>query len=177
MPGATGTLGIDLLQEVLAIGINEEAIQEVEEVIPGGAVHRPMSAEPFIADENLLDDDIAGASEPPADDASSAASARAWRQPAWRSRKYCSGSNRPSGWSRRRPVTRPWRRRRKTSVHRREDVGLLDADGGQVVDVEEPAIVNLLGGHAPVAETIGLRPGGPPGDRNSAARPGGRSSQ
>ena len=28
-------------------------------------------------------------------------------------------------------------------VHRREDVGLLDADGGQVVDVEEPAIVNL----------------------------------
>ena len=45
---------------MLAIGINEEAIQEVEEVIPGGAVHRPMSAEPFIADENLLDDDIAG---------------------------------------------------------------------------------------------------------------------
>ena len=41
-------------------------------------------------------------------------------------------------------------------VHRREDVGVLDADGGQVVDVEEPAIVNLLGGHAPVAETVGL---------------------
>ena len=60
MPGATGTLGIDLLQGVLAIGINEEAIQEVEEVIPGGAVHRPLGAEPFIAAEDLLDDDIAG---------------------------------------------------------------------------------------------------------------------
>jgi hypothetical protein len=62
MPGATDTLGIDLLQEVLAIGIHEEAIQEVEEVIPGGAVHCPMGAEPFIADEDLLDDDITGGS-------------------------------------------------------------------------------------------------------------------
>jgi hypothetical protein len=45
---------------LLAIGINEEAIQEVEEVIPGSAVHRPLGAEPFIVAEDLLDDDIAG---------------------------------------------------------------------------------------------------------------------
>ena len=37
-----------------------------------------------------------------------------------------------------------------------QHVGQLDADGGQVVDVEEAAVVDLLGGDAPEAQAVGL---------------------
>ena len=37
-----------------------------------------------------------------------------------------------------------------------EDVGLFDADGGQLVDVEEAAIIDLLGRHAPEGRAIRL---------------------
>ena len=41
-------------------------------------------------------------------------------------------------------------------VHRLEHVGFLDADGRQIVDVEEAAVIDLLGRDAPVAEAVGL---------------------
>ena len=37
-----------------------------------------------------------------------------------------------------------------------EDVGILHADGRQVIDVEEPAVVDLLSGHAPVGQPVRL---------------------
>ena len=37
-----------------------------------------------------------------------------------------------------------------------EDRGHLHANGGQLVDVEEPPVVDLLAGHAPVRHAIGL---------------------
>ena len=37
-----------------------------------------------------------------------------------------------------------------------EDLGVLHADRGQLVDVEESAIVDLVGGRPPVGEAIGL---------------------
>ena len=37
-----------------------------------------------------------------------------------------------------------------------KDVGPLHADGRQLVDVEKPAIVDLVRGHAPIGEPVGL---------------------
>ena len=37
-----------------------------------------------------------------------------------------------------------------------EDVLALHAQGGQVVDVEEPAVVDLVGGHPPVGQAVAL---------------------
>ena len=37
-----------------------------------------------------------------------------------------------------------------------EDLGILHADGGQLVDVEEAPVVDLLAGHAPVGQPIEL---------------------
>src|SRR6266567_7847390 len=41
-------------------------------------------------------------------------------------------------------------------VARREDLGALHPDGGQIIDVEESAIVDLVPGHPPVGESVGL---------------------
>ncbi len=41
-------------------------------------------------------------------------------------------------------------------VHRGEHFGVLDPDGGQRVDVEKAAVVDLVGGDAPVAKAIRL---------------------
>ena len=41
-------------------------------------------------------------------------------------------------------------------VHRREDLGLLNTDRHEVVNLKEAAIVHLVGGHTPVAEPVGL---------------------
>ncbi len=38
----------------------------------------------------------------------------------------------------------------------REDLGALHPDGGQIIDVEEAAIVDLIPGHPPVGEPVGL---------------------
>ena len=38
-----------------------------------------------------------------------------------------------------------------------EHGGHLDADGRELVDVEKPAVVDFLGGHAPEAQPVGLR--------------------
>ncbi len=37
-----------------------------------------------------------------------------------------------------------------------EDVGVLHADGRQLVDVEESAIIDLVRRHAPIGQTVGL---------------------
>ena len=37
-----------------------------------------------------------------------------------------------------------------------EDVLTLHAEGGQVVDVEEPPVVDLVGGHTPVGQAVAL---------------------
>ena len=42
------------------------------------------------------------------------------------------------------------------SVDRREDVGILDAQAGERVDVEEAPVVDLVRRGAPVGEAIGL---------------------
>ena len=39
---------------------------------------------------------------------------------------------------------------------RGEHLRALHANGGQMVDVEEPSIVDLVTGHPPVGETVGL---------------------
>ena len=41
-------------------------------------------------------------------------------------------------------------------VDRFQHLRLLDADRGQVVDVEEATVVDLLGGDAPEAQAVGL---------------------
>ena len=38
-----------------------------------------------------------------------------------------------------------------------EHLGIFHAERGQLVDVEEPAVVDLLGGDSPVRQSIGLR--------------------
>ena len=42
-------------------------------------------------------------------------------------------------------------------MDRLEDLRVLDAESGQRVDVEEPAVIDLVRGRAPVGETVGLR--------------------
>ncbi len=41
-------------------------------------------------------------------------------------------------------------------VTRREHLGALHADGGQIIDVEEAPVVDLVPGHAPVGQPVGL---------------------
>src|SRR5205814_8761340 len=65
------------------------------------------------------------------------------------------------------------------AVRRGEQFGQFDAQPGEVVDVEKPAVVDFLGRDPPAGEAIGLRfeeamqaakagrPAEPPGDRKS----------
>jgi hypothetical protein len=41
-------------------------------------------------------------------------------------------------------------------MRRREDVLALGAQAGEIVDVEEAAVVDVVGGHAPEREAVGL---------------------
>ena len=41
-------------------------------------------------------------------------------------------------------------------VTRREDLGALHADGGQIVDVEEAPVVDLVASYPPVGQPVGL---------------------
>ena len=67
-------------------------------------------------------------------------------------------------------------------MRRGEQFGQFDAQPGEVVDVEKPAVVDLLGGDPPAGEAIGLRfeepmqaaeagrPAGPPGEGEERRR-------
>ena len=65
--------------------------------------------------------------------------------------------DRPSGWSMRRPVTMPSAQQLEdAAVRRLEHLRLLHADGRQLVDVEEAAVVDLVGRHPPEGQPVGL---------------------
>ena len=73
----------------------------------------------------------------------------------WSHSKYRAGSNSPSGWSIRTPVTRRSREQlRQQLVNGGEHIRILDTKAGQAVDVEEPAVVDFVRCRPPVREPI-----------------------
>jgi len=139
----TGVGGVEGLE---AAGVDEQAVDEAEEVVARGAGDGPVFGEGFIAGEDLLDDDEeAGRFRCGAGDAAAEAAEVGGGvvEPvevvdAQASDLALADEAEDEG------------------VGGLEDAGILDAYADEVVDGEEAAVVDLLGGGFPEGEPVGL---------------------
>ena len=146
---AAGELGVGAAHAARLRGVDEHAVQIVEEVVAGRAVHRPSAAAAASrAGQDLLGDDV----ERPAAAAAPGARPSARREIL----EHREVRSRDRTGRRGDRCERPGRCRRAISVpeqhvRRLEHFRLLDPQAGQRVDVEEAPVVDLVRGRAPVA--------------------------
>ena len=180
--------------------VHEESVDLVQEVVAACPVDRPGLDQRLIRPEDLLDDDVERHTERalcgsrPA--GSDAIAERALHVLPIQAVRVGLGLEGPAGAGHRemlletpevlvrvveavgvvdaQPVELPLRQQPEDqAVGGLEDVLTLHAEGGQVVDVEEPSIIDLVGGHPPEGQAIALvAPAGRPGGRSSAGLPG-----
>ena len=136
---------VDVAQLVCAQAIDEQAVEQVQVVIAGGSLNRPLGRQRLVVRENLFDDHIRLTLGP------SAAHRRV------QTRQILLRIHQPVG------MIDPqaghpafFDESQHQLVNCREHFGLFHADRSQAIDVEETPIVDLVGGHAPVAEPIRL---------------------
>ena len=132
-------------------GVDEQSVDLVQEVVAGGAVHRPPRRQPLAARQNLLGDDVQRDAR--------LASLRRPRlggqilqhlEVPRRIEQAVGMIDADAGDA---PFAdQP----RQQLVDGAKDVGILDAQPGQRVDVEEPAVVDLVRRRPPVREPVGL---------------------
>ncbi len=148
--GEAGALGgeapVDALQDALVAAIDEQAGAVVEEVVSGGAGNRPGGGQLLVPAEDLLDQEAhrrRGARR--------AGGALQRRQIAGRIVEAVdvveTHAGHPAGGE----------QREQAAVRRGEHLGVFHAQTGELVDVEESAVVDLVRGGAPVGEAIRLR--------------------
>ena len=149
--GVAGQLRVHAPHAARLRGIDEDAVQIVEIVVAGRAVHRPAGWQLLGAGEDFLGDDVQRTGRP--------APASAVTIPATRAARSCSITKYRAGIEQPVRVIDPDRvhlpvanQLAEQLVGRVEDVCVLDAQAGQRVDVEEPPVVDFVRRRTPVRQ-------------------------
>src|SRR5919201_4069513 len=157
--GAPRQPRIEVVEGAGAGRIDEDAVQQVEEIVSGRAMHSPIRSELFIADEDLFDHGVAR--EVRRGSRSIDSTRGIWLEGSVTARlqveKVLHGVKETVRMVDAQALDAPLAQELEgDGMDRLKDLGLLDTDGRQIVDVEEPTIIDLVGCHAPVAQAIWL---------------------
>ena len=151
-----GEAFVDALEGLAAAGVDEDAVDEVEEAIAGGAFDGPAGAEAFVAGQDFFGDDVEGAAVVEGG-SGDAAFAKGLAAGVLEVVEVAFGVVEAVGVIDAEAVNVAFADEfEEFAVDGVEDGGIFDADGGEFVDVEEAAVVDLVGGDAPEAEAVGL---------------------
>ena len=139
-----GEGGIGFAEAFLAGRVDEQAGHLIGEVVAGGAFHRPFLAQRLVARQDLLDHQI------------EALAGRLGAQAA----KVAVGVEQAVDMVDAQPVHRAVGQQAEGKpVDVVEHLGQLHAQAGEVVDVEEAAIVDVVGGDAEMRDAASADPG------------------
>ena len=160
--GPSGEAAIEQLKRFLLGVIDEEAVHQVQKAVAGGAFDGPFGSQRLVAGQDLLGHDIEGP-------------IARFRYRAVSSLGVPVGSRAPgfAGVLQEAEIflrlEKPVRmihaqpanvalthQIENQRMHRGEDFGIFHANGGEIVDVEEAAVVDLVHRDAPEAEAIGF---------------------
>jgi hypothetical protein len=159
---SSGEAFVKLLKRFFFGMVHEQAVQSVQEAVAGGSFDRPGGAQRLIADQDFFRHDV----ERPLGAGTlgcAVAVAIAFGQAAvgfggiLQIAKIFFRFVQTVGMVHAKPgdVSRAYQFKNE-GVDGRENFGILHANGSQLIDVEKPAVVDFVGGHAPEAEAIGF---------------------
>ena len=145
---------IRLLEGARPLGVDEQAVQRVQELVARGPVHGPVVGKGLARHQHLLDHDVErnGRRRGPPRPRERLGARRSERLEIARGRVETVGVVDPEP---RDPALAD--QVEQEPVRRLEHGGILHPDRRQVVDVEEPPVVDLVPGDPPVRDAIRLR--------------------
>ena len=173
-------LFVDAVKGLCVLAVDEDAVHRVQEHVARGAEDGPVRGHALALGQDLLAHDVKGLVIRPGGPVVlvlfcefALRQRRAWPLRADRNRSACpvpDGRSSPSGAGENTAAGRKARRDgppggrsrcrpdqpEDERMGRLKDLRVLHADGAQAVDVEEPAVIDLLSGHAPVREAVDL---------------------
>jgi len=157
VPPAADEFGVDAVHTLLRRGVDEQAVDQVGEAVACGAVDRPVFRQAFVFAENLFDDQVQRQVAPlPA--AFIAIPVLAADRARLQATEVLRRIVETVGVVDTQPLHQSLvGQRQHQAVAGLERFGIFHAHRGQIVLVEETAVVDLVGGDAPVGQAVGLR--------------------
>src|SRR5215472_17182023 len=126
--------------------IHEKTVEKVQEVVASGAFNRPRTSQRLVSHQDLFSHYV----ETSVTGIGRAASVLKESKVLFRFEEAVRMIDSQSGHK------TALHQVEDKGVHGREDLRILRTNGGEIINIEEPPVVNLIHGDAPIAQPVGL---------------------